>query len=191
LWDNIELFRGSLFYNEFGRRLYTGPTYKKEDLIIGQNELVTNSVINRLCDQLWSNLKTLINYFDPNYTFFKPIPIPVPVPPLVPVEPEIEDGSIVTFDNPPKLILTTASRITNSIATVTSLKVFDRPVFDDGTLVTFNVPPQQITTLTFPISVIETFANTFPNEGIVSINDRMLYFVTYTTNAFIVTGAKI
>jgi hypothetical protein len=86
LWDNIELFRGSLFYNELGRRIYTGPTYKKEDLIIGQNELVTNSVINRLCDQLWTNLRSIINYFDPNYVNVRatptitPIPTPTPTP---------------------------------------------------------------------------------------------------------------
>jgi hypothetical protein len=42
------------------------PTYLKEDLIIGQNEIVTNAVINRLAEQLWTNMQSLINYFDPD-----------------------------------------------------------------------------------------------------------------------------
>jgi len=66
LWDNIELFRNSLFYNLEGCKSYTKPTYMKSDLIIGQNEIVTNAVINRIAEQLWTNLKPLINYFDPN-----------------------------------------------------------------------------------------------------------------------------
>ena len=66
LWDNIELFRNSLFYNLEGCKSYTKPTYMKNDLIIGQNEIVTNAVINRLAEQLWINLQGLINYFDPN-----------------------------------------------------------------------------------------------------------------------------
>jgi hypothetical protein len=66
LWDNIELFRNSLFYNLEGCKSYTKPTYMKSDLIIGQNEIVTNAVINRIAEQLWTNLQGLINYFDPN-----------------------------------------------------------------------------------------------------------------------------
>ena len=66
LWDNIELLRTSLFYslNEECKK-YVPAVYAKEDLIIGQNEIVTNSVINRLSEQLWTNLVGLINYFDP------------------------------------------------------------------------------------------------------------------------------
>lgn len=67
LWDNIELLRNSLYYvvgNEC--KSYVAPVYAKEDLIIGQNELVTNAVINRLSEQLWRNTESLINYFDPN-----------------------------------------------------------------------------------------------------------------------------
>jgi len=56
----------SLFYDLDGCKSYTKPTYMKNDLIIGQNEIVTNAVINRIAEQLWTNLKPLINYFDPN-----------------------------------------------------------------------------------------------------------------------------
>jgi hypothetical protein len=67
LWDNIELMKNSIFYvpnNEC--KSFVASTYSKEDLIIGQNEIVTNAVINRLSEQLWSNLQSLINYFDPD-----------------------------------------------------------------------------------------------------------------------------
>lgn len=66
LWDNIELLRNSLHYKQpiaSEKKVYIAPIYKKEDLVIGQNEIVTNTVINRLTNQLWSNLKTLLNYF--------------------------------------------------------------------------------------------------------------------------------
>lgn len=67
LWDNIELLRNALYYSSEDKcKTYTAPTYSKEDLIIGQNEVVTNAVINRLSEQLWSNMQGLINYFDPN-----------------------------------------------------------------------------------------------------------------------------
>ena len=66
LWDNIELLRNSLFYDLEGCKSYVSPTYMKQDLVIGQNEIVTNAVINRLSEQLWTNLQSLINYFDPN-----------------------------------------------------------------------------------------------------------------------------
>jgi hypothetical protein len=64
LWDNIELYRNSLFYNNVGRGVYTAPAYDKSELVIGQNELVTNAVINRICTQLWTNLRSLINFFN-------------------------------------------------------------------------------------------------------------------------------
>jgi hypothetical protein len=64
LWDNIEVFRNSLFYNETGAGSYVPPTYSKSDLVIGQNEIVTNAVINRICAQLWTNLRSVISYFD-------------------------------------------------------------------------------------------------------------------------------
>lgn len=64
LWDNIELLRDSLYYEKEGCKSYKPPVHKKEDLIIGQNELVTNSVINRLSNQLWENISSLLDYFD-------------------------------------------------------------------------------------------------------------------------------
>ena len=66
LWDNIELFRTSLFYSETGCKSHKAPVYSKDDLVIGQNEIVTNAVINRLSNQLWTNLELLFDYFDPN-----------------------------------------------------------------------------------------------------------------------------
>ena len=66
LWDNIELLRSSLFYDLEGCKSYVSPTFMKTDLVIGQNEIVTNAVINRLSEQLWTNLQSLIKYFDPN-----------------------------------------------------------------------------------------------------------------------------
>jgi hypothetical protein len=64
LWDNIELLRNSLFYNQLNCKTYIPPVYQKRDLVIGQNELVTNSVINRLSNQLWVNMQSLIKYFN-------------------------------------------------------------------------------------------------------------------------------
>lgn len=89
LWDNIELYRNSLFYNNVGRGVYTAPTYDKSDLVIGQNELVTNAVINRICEQLWLNLKSLVNYFNvTNVPTIAPTLTPTatitPVPTLTP-----------------------------------------------------------------------------------------------------------
>ena len=67
LWDNIELLRNSLFYVKDNKcKSFTNPTYAKTDLIIGQNEIVTNAVINRLAEQLWTNLQSLVKYFDPD-----------------------------------------------------------------------------------------------------------------------------
>lgn len=66
LWDNIEIMRNALSYEPTGCKSYTKPKFKKEDLVIGQNEIVTNAVINRLSEQLWANLSSLFKYFDPN-----------------------------------------------------------------------------------------------------------------------------
>ena len=63
LWDNIEIVRTFLPYNKNKDQKYLKPVYSKEDLAIGQNEVVTNSVVNRLITQLWSNLETLGLYF--------------------------------------------------------------------------------------------------------------------------------
>lgn len=65
LWDNIEIMRNSLCYDAYGCKAYIPPKHAKEDLIIGQNEIVTNAVINRLSEQLWDNLSSVIKYFDP------------------------------------------------------------------------------------------------------------------------------
>ena len=66
LWDNIELFRGSLYFNETSCKGYKAPIYSKEQIIIGQNEIVTSAVVNRSIEYLWSNFKSLLSYFDPN-----------------------------------------------------------------------------------------------------------------------------
>jgi hypothetical protein len=65
LWDNIELFRNSLFYEIEGCKSFSLPIYSKEDLKLGQNEIVTNATINRLSEQLWTNLQSIAKYFDP------------------------------------------------------------------------------------------------------------------------------
>jgi hypothetical protein len=66
LWDNTELLRTSLFYNTSGCKTYIPPTFSKEDIIIGQNELVSNSVINRIAEQVWTNVQSLVDYFNPD-----------------------------------------------------------------------------------------------------------------------------
>ena len=66
LWDNIELLRNSLFYQPEGCKSYVAPYYDKDQLVIGQNEIVTNATINRLAHQLWLNLQPLVDYFDPD-----------------------------------------------------------------------------------------------------------------------------
>jgi len=66
LWDNIELFRGSLYFNETSCKGYKPPTYSKEQIVIGQNEIVTSAVVNRSIEYLWSNFESLLSYFDPN-----------------------------------------------------------------------------------------------------------------------------
>lgn len=66
LWDNIEIFRHSLIFdNSTICKRYIPPIYTKEQLIIGQNEIVTSTVINRNIKYLWENFITLLNYFDP------------------------------------------------------------------------------------------------------------------------------
>jgi hypothetical protein len=63
LWDNIELIRSSLYFEPDGRRAYKPPVHAKEEIVVGQNEFVTNSVINRLIGQIRDNLMTLLEYF--------------------------------------------------------------------------------------------------------------------------------
>jgi hypothetical protein len=67
MWDNIEFFRNSMFYsNTDVCKKYTLPIHSKDKMIIGQNEIVTSTTINRVMGYLWDNLITLLNYFDPN-----------------------------------------------------------------------------------------------------------------------------
>lgn len=66
LWDNIETFRNTLFYRDNTCQTYTPPTHSKDKITIGQNEIVTSTVVNRVLGYLWDNYKTLIRFFDPN-----------------------------------------------------------------------------------------------------------------------------
>lgn len=65
LWDNIEIFRNTLQYNSNICKTYKPPIHGKDKMIIGQNEIVTATVVNRVLGYLWDNFYTLIDYFDP------------------------------------------------------------------------------------------------------------------------------
>jgi hypothetical protein len=67
LWDNIEIFRNSLYYkNTEMCKMYTPPAYTKDKITIGQNELVTSTVVNRVLGYLWENFTSIVKYFDPS-----------------------------------------------------------------------------------------------------------------------------
>ncbi len=66
LWDNIELFRNNLIYTEGFCKGYKPPKHFKDKILIGQNEIVTSTVVNRVFDNLWDNLQSVIEYFNPN-----------------------------------------------------------------------------------------------------------------------------
>lgn len=66
LWDNIEIFRNTLYFSSGNCKSYVAPIHGKEKMVIGQNEIVTSTVVNRVLGYLWENFNTLINYFDPN-----------------------------------------------------------------------------------------------------------------------------
>jgi hypothetical protein len=66
LWDNIEIFRNTLYFSSGNCKSYVGPIHEKEKMVIGQNEIVTSTVVNRVLGYLWENLYTLIDYFDPD-----------------------------------------------------------------------------------------------------------------------------
>jgi hypothetical protein len=68
LWDNIEIMRHTLMYNLNTCQQYKPPIYTKDKIIIGQNEIVTSTVVNRCIQYLWENFLTLLDYFDPNCT---------------------------------------------------------------------------------------------------------------------------
>jgi uncharacterized membrane protein len=66
LWDNIELFRNTLQYSSGNCLSYTAPLHGKSKMIIGQNEIVTSTTVNRVLGYLWDNFYTLVKFFDPN-----------------------------------------------------------------------------------------------------------------------------
>jgi len=67
LWDNIEIFRNTLLYNSSGNcKKYKPPIHSKDKITIGQNEIVTSTVINRSLSYLWDNFKVILEYYDPN-----------------------------------------------------------------------------------------------------------------------------
>lgn len=67
LWDNIEIFRNTLLYNNTGTcKKYNPPLYSKDEITIGQNEIVTSTVINRVLEYLWKNFKTVLEYYNTN-----------------------------------------------------------------------------------------------------------------------------
>jgi len=66
LWDNIELFRNALQYSSGNCLSYTAPIHSKNKMIIGQNEIVTSTTVNRVLGYLWDNFYTLVKFFDPN-----------------------------------------------------------------------------------------------------------------------------
>ena len=66
LWDNIEMFRNTLQYSNGNCLSYTAPIHSKSKMIIGQNEIVTSTTVNRVLGYLWDNFYTLVKFFDPN-----------------------------------------------------------------------------------------------------------------------------
>jgi hypothetical protein len=66
LWDNIEIMRHTVFFGDGKCKEYTPPTHSKEKILIGQNEIVTSTVVNRVIGYLWDNYSSLLKYFDPN-----------------------------------------------------------------------------------------------------------------------------
>jgi hypothetical protein len=83
LWDNIEIFKNTLYYlsesqiksltcSDLDRtcnldnltcKKYIPPIHGKDKMIIGQNEIVTSAVVNRVLKYLWDNFKSIIPYF--------------------------------------------------------------------------------------------------------------------------------
>jgi hypothetical protein len=70
MWDNIEFFRNTLYYSyendstEICKK-YKAPIYSKNQMIIGQNEIVTSTVVNRVLGYLWENFSSIVDFFDP------------------------------------------------------------------------------------------------------------------------------
>jgi hypothetical protein len=67
LWDNIEIFRNTLIYSDTGFcKRYKPPIHSKDKITIGQNEIVTSTVINRSLKYLWENFQVLMEYYKTN-----------------------------------------------------------------------------------------------------------------------------
>ena len=70
LWDNIEFFRNTLYYSYENDtfnvcKKYKDPIHGKDKMIIGQNEIVTSTVINRVFGYAWENFLSIVDFFDP------------------------------------------------------------------------------------------------------------------------------
>jgi hypothetical protein len=66
MWDNIEIFRNTIFFENSFCKGYRPPVHSKDKIIIGQNEIVTATVVNRVLGYLWENFTTMLDYFDPS-----------------------------------------------------------------------------------------------------------------------------
>lgn len=73
MWEKIENYRSSLFYDTTYCKGYRPPIYSKQDVCVGQNEPVTSIVINRCLSHLWSNLCSITSFYDP--TCVEPVKI--------------------------------------------------------------------------------------------------------------------
>lgn len=66
MWDNIEIFRNTIFFENNYCKGYRPPVHTKDKLTIGQNEIVTSTAVNRCLGYLWDNFTTMIDYFNPD-----------------------------------------------------------------------------------------------------------------------------
>jgi len=67
LWDNIEIFKNTLIYDDSGPcKQYRPPLHIKDKITVGQNEIVTSTVINRSLKYLWDNFNVLMEYYKTN-----------------------------------------------------------------------------------------------------------------------------
>jgi hypothetical protein len=66
MWDNIEIFRSALLFDDTTCKGRSSYVHTKNKILIGINEIVTDSVINRAVGYLWDNFNTLLPFFDPN-----------------------------------------------------------------------------------------------------------------------------
>ena len=66
MWDNIEIFRNTIFFENNYCKGYRPLVHNKDKLTIGQNEIVTSTAVNRCLGYLWDNFTTMIDYFNPD-----------------------------------------------------------------------------------------------------------------------------